>query len=67
MPFDTFSPAVQIKIETLCARGCKQVNQIIERSRKQLPIAELDGFNQEETRQILAVLTEIMAVYDNKG
>ncbi len=67
MPFETLSPAVQIKIEALCASGCKQVNRIIQRGQEQRPLAELDGFSQEETRQILAVLTEIMAVYDNKG
>jgi len=57
---------MQIKIETLCETGCKQVNHILQRSRDNLPIAELDGFNREETRQILALLSDIMAVYEKR-
>ena len=55
---------VSIKIELLCAAGCTQVNQILEKASNGVAIEELAEFNEIEVKQIIIELTNIMAVYE---
>jgi len=66
MPFETLSLAISEKIEALCTAGCQQVNDILQRATDDLPIEELNGYNDKEKQQILTALTNIMSVYNNK-
>jgi len=58
------SEKVSIKIELLCAAGCTQVNQVLEKASNGVAIEELTGFNETEIEQIIIELSNIMAVYD---
>ena len=51
-------------IETLCERGCKEVNHLIDDARSGRKIETLRDFSEAETDMIIAELVEIMAVYD---
>jgi len=58
------SQKVSIKIELLCAAGCTQVNQVLEKANNGMAIEELAEFNEAEVEQIVIELTNIMAVYE---
>ena len=58
------SKKVSSKIEALCAQGCTQVNQLLEKAKNGKNIVELTEFNDSESKQIIDELTQIMSVYN---
>jgi len=60
------SKKVSSKIESLCAAGCNEVNQLLEKSGNDTVLPSLEGFNSSEVQQIIDELNEIMAVYQLK-
>jgi hypothetical protein len=52
------------KIEALCAQGCTQVNQLLEKAEQGEDIKELSEFSKSEMDMILDELSEIMSVYE---
>lgn len=54
------------KIETLCGKGCADVNQLLERARNGTQIEELAEFSHAEIKQILDELEQIMSVYEKR-
>ncbi len=57
------SEKVSSKIETLCAQGCTQVNQLLEKAENRKNIVELAEFSHAESQQIIAELAQIMSIY----
>lgn len=55
---------IEIAVEALCARGCREVNIIIERLDHGDPVDGAEMLSQEERKAVLAELRAIMAVYD---
>jgi len=55
------------KVEDLCQQGCQHVNNVIQKLEKKQPVEELNDFNDEERRQILTTLNDIMSVYADKN
>ncbi len=51
------------KIERLCAQGCSEVNQLLERAKNGNHIEELAEFDHAEIKRILDELDQIMSVY----
>ena len=51
-------------IESLCERGCDEVNRLIDDARNGRQIEVLKDFSDTETSMIIEELVEIMAVYD---
>ena len=51
------------KIEKLCAHGCSEVNQLLERAKNGNHIEELSEFDHAEIKRILDELDQIMSVY----
>ncbi len=58
------SKKVSNKIETLCAQGCTQINQLLENAENGKNIIELAEFNHSERKQIIDELAQIMSVYN---
>lgn len=58
------SKKVSSKIEALCAQGCTQVNQLLEKAKNGKNINELAEFNDSESKQIIDELAQIMSVYN---
>jgi hypothetical protein len=56
-----------ILIEKLCARGCTEVNQMLEAARHGNAPAELDHFPEKQRLLIMEELTAIMAVYKRQS
>lgn len=55
---------IHIIVETLCERGCQEVNGIIERLSVGEPVDETQHLSREELDQVRRELQAIMAVYD---
>ncbi len=53
------------KIEGLCAQGCSQVNQLLDRAKNGEVITELNEFNHSETKLIIKELDQIMSIYQS--
>lgn len=63
MPSDYLSQSLSDKVEYICQQGCQHVNSIIDKLEHKLSVEELNDFNDEEKKQILDALSDIMAVY----
>lgn len=55
------------KIESLCTRGCTEVNELLLRARNGDEINELSDLDTTEAQLVVEELGKIMAVYDNGG
>ncbi|MCK5394937.1 MAG: hypothetical protein KAJ32_03045 [Gammaproteobacteria bacterium] len=53
------------KIETLCEKGCSQVNDLLKNAKNGNKLEELSDFNGSEIDQIVDELSQIMSVYDD--
>ena len=60
-------PDHETQLETICKRGCRYVNQAIDRLERGLPVAETRGLDPGQRGRLLAELKSIMAVYAEKG
>ena len=58
------SKKVSSKIESLCAQGCTQVNQLLENAENGKNIIELAEFSHSESKQIIDELAQIMSIYN---
>ena len=58
------SHRIEIAVENLCARGCREVTVIIERLDHGDPVEGTEMLSREERKAVLAELRAIMAVYD---
>lgn len=52
-------------IESLCAQGCNQVNDVLDRAKKGQTVDELNGLSEDETDLVIEELGNIMSVYDD--
>ena len=63
MPPDHLPLPLSNKVEDLCQQGCQHVNEVIQKLEHKHRVEELDDFSDEEKKQILATLNDIMSVY----
>ncbi len=59
-------PGLQDHVESICARGCNHVREVIRRLETDQPPPELAGLDTASRRLVLAELRAIMAVYDER-
>jgi len=53
------------KIESLCKKGCSQINALLDRADEGSELEELSDFDKSEISQIIDELSEIMSVYSS--
>lgn len=57
---------LQTIIERLCGSGCQRVNEIIETLNKGADIKDTAALTEQERKQVLHELKNIMSVYDQE-
>jgi len=57
-------PGLQSCVETICARGCTHVREVIRHLEARQTPPELRSLNPDERETVLRELKAIMAVYD---
>ena len=57
---------VSHQIESICEKGCSQVNELLDKAENGSEIQELSEFSRNEVSIIIDELSEIMAVYEGK-
>ncbi len=67
MPATRLSANLSIIVESLCEQGCNQVNETIRLLELKQPVEALKHFNEQEKKEILFALSDIMSVYTDKN
>ena len=55
---------IQAIVETLCETGCQRVNEIIETLAKGADVKHTAALTEQERKQVLHALQNIISVYD---
>jgi hypothetical protein len=60
-------PDLDALVERICARGCRSVNDLIQRLEQGLPTTDTEGLEPRTVRTLVKELKSIMAVYAARG